>query len=130
MAKKEATMITLTLQPGGGSMRQGSLLIQRGDLAQLRQFSFGRMSEITDAITAAANDLAELEIDPPDVTKKSKAKSQRQKKTEKTATKPAADSPVEETEAAEEDTQTATTTDDEVTDSTEDEESEDLARLL
>lgn len=70
MAKTEPTIITLTLQPGGSSQRQGSLLIQRGDLANLSQFTFSRMSEITEAITGAANVLAALEIEPPDLTVK------------------------------------------------------------
>ena len=65
MAKTESTLITLTLPPGGGSQRQGTLLIQRGELAQVRQFTFSKMSDITTAIHGAANALAELEIDPP-----------------------------------------------------------------
>ncbi|MAS35635.1 MAG: hypothetical protein CL610_16615 [Anaerolineaceae bacterium] len=65
MAKTESTIITLTLPPGSGSQRHGTLLIQRGELAQVSQFSFRKMSDITTAIHAAANTLAELEIDPP-----------------------------------------------------------------
>lgn len=91
MAKTEPTIITLTLLPGGGNQRQGSLLIQRGDLANLSQFTFSRMSEITEAITQAANALAALEIEPPDITVKT---STRQKKGKSTEKKSKADSKV------------------------------------
>jgi hypothetical protein len=64
MTKSEPTIITLVLS-GGGSQRQGMLLIQRAELAKVSQFTFSKMSDITAAIHTAANALAELEIDPP-----------------------------------------------------------------
>jgi len=49
------------------------MLIQRGELAKLSQFTFSKMSDITTAIHGAANALAELEIDPPKLTEATKA---------------------------------------------------------
>ena len=131
MAKTEPTVITLTLQPGGGSQRQGSLLIQRGDLANLSQFSFSRMSEITEAITQAANTLAALEIEPPDITVKTsastkkKGKSTEKKKTERKISldDPPDDEPVEEDE-------TSTTTEPEPEETEVEDDPDDLATLL
>ena len=124
MAKTQATIITLTLQPGGGSQRQGSLLIQRGELAQLSQFSFGRMSEITAAINAAANALAELEIEPPDLKVASTATTNRRKKARKKATEEQAESDTPEAdEQADDSVEEAATPEAK-------EDPDDLARLL
>ena len=50
MAKKNAkapTVITLTLPDSENDERHGTLLIQRGDLAHVRQFAYANLSDIT-----------------------------------------------------------------------------------
>lgn len=59
------TVITLTLPDEEREARSGTLLIQRGDLAHVRQFVYTGVSDITAAIKAAYLALAAIEAEPP-----------------------------------------------------------------
>ncbi len=59
------TVITLTLTDGDGIEHSGILLIQRGDLAHVRQFTYLGVSDITANIKEAYIALAAIEAEPP-----------------------------------------------------------------
>lgn len=56
------TIFTLTLPESGG---EGILLIQRGELAHVRQFAYTQVSDITMAVQAAMDALVLIESNPP-----------------------------------------------------------------
>ncbi len=83
------TVITLTLPtPTGGGIppeeATATLLIQRGDLAQVRQFHYhGMLADLTDAIREASEALGLIEECPPvipELPKEKKGKSKRKAK--------------------------------------------------
>lgn len=84
------TVITLTLPtPEGGGITSeratASLLIQRGDLAQVRQFHYhGLLADLTDAIREASEALGLIEDNPPMIPElpKDKAKKKSKRKTQ------------------------------------------------
>lgn len=57
-----STNLTLTLPDPGG---KATLLIQRGDLAHMRQFSYTQVSDIIEVVQAAMDALALIESNPP-----------------------------------------------------------------
>ncbi len=59
------TVITLTLPDEGTLPRTGTLLIQRGTLAAVRQFVYRDLSAITQAIQDAAAQFMDIEKNPP-----------------------------------------------------------------
>ena len=59
------TIITLTLPEQDSAQRSGTLLIQRGDLAHIRQFTYTNLSDLTLVIKEAVVALAGVEADPP-----------------------------------------------------------------
>ena len=61
--KPTETVITLTLPQAGNA----ALLIQRGDLAHVRQFTYTDADRLTEAIHAAVEALDVLEADPPNI---------------------------------------------------------------
>jgi hypothetical protein len=67
------TVITLTLPEAGGAEHQGTLLIARGDLAHIRQFTYGGVSDIATAIKEAYIALAAVEAEPPVIPEAPKA---------------------------------------------------------
>ena len=83
------TVITLTLPtPTGGGIppeeAMATLLIQRGDLAQVRQFHYhGMLADLTDAIREASEALGLIEDNPPvipELPKEKKGKNKRKAK--------------------------------------------------
>ena len=83
------TVITLTLPtPTGGGIppeeATATLLIQRGDLAQVRQFHYhGMLADLTDAIREASEALGLIEDNPPvipELPKEKKGKNKRKAK--------------------------------------------------
>jgi hypothetical protein len=56
------TILTLTLPHPDG---EAALLIQRGELAHMRQFAYTQISDITEAVQAATDALALIESNPP-----------------------------------------------------------------
>jgi hypothetical protein len=74
MAKKQQkqappTVITVTLPQADGVQRSGTLLIQRGELAHIRQFSYTNLSEIAAVLKDAVVALSSVEANPPDIGK-------------------------------------------------------------
>ncbi len=63
--KNPPTTITLTLPDENGLERTGTVVIQRGTLAALRQFTYRDLGDITQAIQDAAAQLMALEQNPP-----------------------------------------------------------------
>lgn len=59
------TVITLTLPADDGIERKGTLLIARGDLAHVRQFTYLGVSDLAAAIKEAYIALAAVEAEPP-----------------------------------------------------------------
>ncbi|MCK6580534.1 MAG: hypothetical protein L6Q98_20780 [Anaerolineae bacterium] len=71
MAKKNAkapTVITITLPDSDGDERHGTLLIQRGDLAHVRQFAYANLSDITVIIKDSVMAMSAVEAEPPIIT--------------------------------------------------------------
>jgi hypothetical protein len=64
-APKPPTLITLTLPDENGLIRTGTLLIRRGTLAAIRQFTYSDLAGLSRAIQEAAAQLIGLENDPP-----------------------------------------------------------------
>lgn len=64
-APKPDTVITLTLPSEGGIQRTGTMLIQRGDLARMSQFTYTNLGDIAHAIGEATGGLVEVEAAPP-----------------------------------------------------------------
>jgi hypothetical protein len=67
------TVITLTLPEADGAEQKGTLLIQRGDLAHVRQFTYLGVSDIAAAIKEAYIALAAVEAEPPVILEAPKA---------------------------------------------------------
>jgi hypothetical protein len=63
-----STVITLTLPDSDTESFNGTLLVQRGDLARLHQFTYTQIADLTDVIADALIAFAEVEADPPVVT--------------------------------------------------------------
>lgn len=63
--KKPPIIITLTLPEEDGTARSGTLLIARGELAHLRQFTYANLSDITVMLKDALLVFAAIEADPP-----------------------------------------------------------------
>jgi hypothetical protein len=83
------TIFTLTLPEPGG---EGILLIQRGELAHVRQFAYAQVSDITAAVQAAMEALALVESNPPVIANEPPGKT-----TAKTAPSPEPEQPQEPT---------------------------------
>lgn len=74
MAKKNATpptVITLTLPDSETDVRHGTLLIARGDLAHVRQFTYANLSDLTTIIKDGVMALSAVEAEPPVITDQS-----------------------------------------------------------
>ena len=63
--QKSPTVITLTLPESDSEPRDGTLLIQRGDLAHLNRFTYTRIADLTEIIAEALIALSAVEADPP-----------------------------------------------------------------
>lgn len=59
------TVITLTLPEQDQEQRSGTLVIARGDLAHIGQFTYANLSDLTAAIKAGFVALARVEANPP-----------------------------------------------------------------
>lgn len=66
--QKPPMVITLTLPDGDDGTRTGTLLVQRGDLARVHQFSYERIADLTEVIAEALIAFAAVEADPPVIT--------------------------------------------------------------
>jgi hypothetical protein len=63
---KPPTILTFTLPDSGDEdSRTGTLLVQRGDLARVHQFSYQHIADLTQVIDDALVAFADVEADPP-----------------------------------------------------------------
>ena len=60
-----ATVITLTLPEAADETKIGTLLVQRGDLARVHQFTYTHLADLTEVIAEALIAFAAVEADPP-----------------------------------------------------------------
>ena len=84
MARKNAkapTVITLTLPDSESDERHGTLLIARGDLAHVRQFTYTNLSDLTTIIKDGVMVLSAVEAEPPAITEPSPSTTPVSKKT-------------------------------------------------
>ena len=75
MTDKTPLVITLSLPESEDETKLGTLLVGRGDLAHLRQFSYTRLSDVGDIIAEGLMALAVLAADPPVIPEAPKAAS-------------------------------------------------------
>lgn len=61
-------VITLTLSEAGTDCRESTILVQRGDLARIHQFTYSHIGELTEIIADALIGLDAVEADPPVIT--------------------------------------------------------------
>ncbi len=59
------TVLTLTLPEADSESKTGTLLVQRGDLARVHQFTYERVADLTEVIADALIAFAAVESDPP-----------------------------------------------------------------
>ena len=85
------TVITVTLPEEDGIQRSGTLLIQRGELAHVRQFSYTNLGEIAAVLKDAVVALSSVEADPPDISKANGKSSKASKNDAKAADTPPED---------------------------------------
>jgi hypothetical protein len=65
---KPPTVITLTLPDTDDETRNGTLLIQRGELAHLNRFTYTRIADLNEIIAEAMIALSAVEAEPPMIT--------------------------------------------------------------
>ena len=63
--QKPPTLITLTLPENEDTRHGGTVLVQRGDLARLHQFTYTRIADLCEIIAEALIAFAAVEADPP-----------------------------------------------------------------
>lgn len=63
--QKPPTLITLTLPENEDTRHGGTVLVQRGDLARLHQFTYTRIADLSEIIAEALIAFAAVEADPP-----------------------------------------------------------------
>ena len=65
------TVITITLLESEEESRSGTLIVARGELAHIRQFTYANLSDLTAILKQGVVALTALEADPPKDTRKS-----------------------------------------------------------
>jgi hypothetical protein len=91
--KAPPTVITLTLAEEDGDARSGTLLIQRGELAHARQFSYASLGEIAAVLKDAVVALSAVEADPPVIPDMKRKSGEGKTGATAAATTPAAEEP-------------------------------------
>jgi hypothetical protein len=66
--ENRATVLTLNLPEADSESKTGTLLVQRGDLARLHQFTYTRIADLSEIIADALIAFAAVEADPPVIT--------------------------------------------------------------
>ncbi len=61
----DSIVLTLTLPEAYSESKTGTLLVQRGDLARVHQFTYERVADLTEVIADALTAFAAVEADPP-----------------------------------------------------------------
>lgn len=67
-SRTQSTIITLTLPDSENETRDGTILVQRGDLARIHQFTYGHIGDLSEIIAKALVAMSAVEADPPAVT--------------------------------------------------------------
>jgi hypothetical protein len=83
--KSQPLVLTLTLPEVDSESKTGTLLVQRGDLARVHQFTYERVAGLTEVIADALIAFAAVEADPPIVPDLSPPKPQPRKQVEQPA---------------------------------------------
>jgi hypothetical protein len=78
-------VITLTLPGADSESKTGTLLVQRGDLARVHQFTYERIADLTEVIADALIAFAAVEADPPIIPDLTPPKPQTRKQVEQSA---------------------------------------------
>ncbi|MBE2266744.1 MAG: hypothetical protein IAE80_00840, partial [Anaerolinea sp.] len=76
------TVLTLTLPEADSESKTGTLLVQRGDLARVHQFTYERVADLTEVIADALIAFSAVETDPPVITEQPPPKPQPRKQVE------------------------------------------------
>ena len=63
-----STIITLTLSDDSTFANEGTILVQRGDLARIHYFTYSHIGDLTEIIAEALIGLDAVEADPPVIT--------------------------------------------------------------
>jgi hypothetical protein len=79
------TVLTLTLPEADSESKTGTLLVQRGDLARVHQFTYKRVADLTEVIADALIAFAAVEADPPIITELPPPKPEPRKQVEQPA---------------------------------------------
>mgnify|MGYP001501903563 CR=1 FL=1 len=79
------TVLTLTLPEADSESNTGTLLVQRGDLARVHQFTYERIADLTEVIADALIAFAAVEADPPIIPDLTPPKPQTRKQAEQPA---------------------------------------------
>lgn len=96
------TVLTLTLPEADSESKTGTLLVQRGDLARVHQFTYKRVADLTEVIADALIAFAAVKADPPVIPDLPPPKPQPTKKVEPPAppSEPTVDVPLKKGEKA------------------------------
>lgn len=79
------TVLTLTLPEADSESKTGTLLVQRGDIARVHQFTYERVADLTEVIADALIAFAAVEADPPIIPDLTPPKPQARKQVEQPA---------------------------------------------
>jgi hypothetical protein len=89
-----ATTITLILPDCGASKDAATILVQRGDLARIHQFTYSHIGELTEIIADALIGLDVVEADAPVITEVPPEPSTPKKSAKPTSSEPTVDVPL------------------------------------
>ena len=81
----KSTVLTLILPEAESESKTGTLLVQRGDLARVHQFTYERVADLTEVIAEALIAFAGVEADPPIITELPPPKPEPRKQVEQPA---------------------------------------------
>ncbi|MBE2266977.1 MAG: hypothetical protein J0M07_16620 [Anaerolineae bacterium] len=86
LSTPKPTVVTLTLPDADSESKTGTLLVQRGDLARVHQFTYEHIADLTEVIADALIAFAAVEADPPIIPEtQPPLKSQSRKRAEQSA---------------------------------------------
>lgn len=89
-----STVITLTLPAIEDETKAGTILVQRGDLARIHQFTYSHIGDLTEIIADALIGLDAVEADPPVITEAQPEPPTPKESAKPTTSEPAVDVPL------------------------------------
>lgn len=89
-----STIITLTLSDDPTLANEGTILVQRGDLARIHHFTYSHIGDLTEIIADALIGLDAVEADPPVITEVPPEPSTPKKSAKPTPSEPTVDVPL------------------------------------